>query len=38
MDGTRDDSVWNDNEEDRYVKNEWKDDEGTDCGNGDRWH
>jgi hypothetical protein len=31
MDGTEDDMLWNDSEEDGNVRSGWEEDEGTDC-------
>jgi hypothetical protein len=35
MDGTDDDMLWNDSEEDGDVRSECEEDEGTDCEDGD---
>jgi len=35
MDGTDDDMLWNDSEEDGDVRSEHYEDEGTDCEDGD---
>jgi len=35
MDGTDDDMLWNGSEEDGVVRSECKEDEGTDCEDGD---
>ena len=37
MDGTNDDMLWNDSEADGNVRSECKEDEGTDCEDGE-WH
>jgi len=34
MDGTGHDMLWNGSEEDRNVRSEWEEDEGTDCEDG----
>jgi hypothetical protein len=36
VDGTDDDMLWNDSEEDGDVRCECEEDEGTDCEDGDR--
>jgi len=35
VEGTDDDKVWSDSEEEGSVKSEWEEDEGTDCEDGD---
>jgi len=35
MDGTNDDMLWNDSEADGNVRSECKEDEGTDCEDGE---
>ena len=35
---TDDDRLWNGSEEDGNVRGECKEDEGTDCEDGDKWH
>jgi hypothetical protein len=35
VDGTHDSNVWNDSEEDVYVRSECKEGKGTDCEDGD---
>ena len=36
VDGTEDDTLWNDSEEDVAVRSECEEDEDTDCKHGDR--
>jgi hypothetical protein len=37
VDGTDDDMLWNDSEEDGNVRSECEEDEGTDCEEGDSY-